>query len=176
VDAVKARRGFPPFQALIEEHRGLVYRFLVASVGPVEADDCFQETFLAALRTYPNLRHGENLRAWLMAIAASKAADAGRRTARRPVPVAEPEPAAGAGVGAARHDEPAVPDPNDPLWRAVRALSDRQRTAVVLRTVLDRPYGEVAMVMGSSEETARAHVSQGLASLRRTLKDAEVER
>ncbi len=175
MDGMTGRRGFPPFQALIEEHRGLVYRFLVASVGPVEADDCFQETFLAALRTYPNLRNSENLRAWLMAIAASKAADAGRRRGGRPVPVADPDPPGEmtAGSGA---DDPGWPDPNDPLWRAVRGLPERQRTAVVLRTVLDRGYAEVAAVMGSSEETARAHVSRGLARLRRTLKDVEVER
>ena len=59
--SVRRAAGLPPFQTLIDEHRGLVYRFLLASVGPVDADDCFQETFLAALRTYPTLRHGENL-------------------------------------------------------------------------------------------------------------------
>ena len=44
-----------------------VYRFLMATVGPNEADDCFQETFLAALRAYPDLKHGDNLRAWVLA-------------------------------------------------------------------------------------------------------------
>jgi RNA polymerase sigma factor (sigma-70 family) len=171
---VSGRAGFPPFQALIDSHRGLIYRFLVASVGPAEADDCFQETFLAALRTYPNLRHGDNLRAWLMAIAASKAADAGRGRVRRPVPVADPAPLADAGRAAGIED-PEVPDPADPLWRAVRALPERQRTAVVLRTVMDRPYTEVADAMGSSEQTARAHVSQGLARLRRALMEQDVE-
>ena len=79
--------GLPPFQRFADEHRTHVWRFLVAAVGPVEADDCFQETFLAALRAYPSLRHGENLRSWVMTIAANKAVDAGRSRRRRPVAV-----------------------------------------------------------------------------------------
>ena len=179
---VRGAAGLPPFGSLIDQHRSLVYRFLLASVGPTDADDCFQETFLAALRTYPTLRHGENLRGWLMAIAASKAADEGRRRARRPAPVADPAevaavaPTGGVGAGAAgHHEDPAPADPDDPLWRAVRRLPERQRTAVVLRTVLDRPYHEVAAAMACSEQTARAHVSQGLARLRRALADEDVE-
>ena len=46
----------PPFQVLIDEHRDDVYRFLRASVGAHDADDAFQETFIAALRAYPRLR------------------------------------------------------------------------------------------------------------------------
>jgi DNA-directed RNA polymerase specialized sigma24 family protein len=61
------------------------------------------------------------------------------------------------------------------LWRAVRPLPDQQRTAVVLRTMLDRPYGEVATALGCSERTARAHVSQGLARLRGVLRADDVE-
>jgi len=59
----------PPFQRFLDAHRDLVWRFLVSSVGPVDAEDCFQETFLAALRAYPRLRAGSNLRAWVLTIA-----------------------------------------------------------------------------------------------------------
>ena len=45
--------GLPPFQRFLEEHADVVYRFVVASVGRGEAEDLFQETFLAALRAYP---------------------------------------------------------------------------------------------------------------------------
>ncbi|MGI8585098.1 MAG: RNA polymerase sigma factor, partial [Thermoleophilaceae bacterium] len=76
----------PPFQAFLDEHRSAVLAFLLATVGPVEADDCFQETFLAALRAYPDLRDGRNLRGWVMTIAHRKAIDAVRARARRPVP------------------------------------------------------------------------------------------
>ena len=52
----------PPFQAVFEAQRTDVYRFLVATAGPVDADDCFQETWIAALRAYPRLRRADNLR------------------------------------------------------------------------------------------------------------------
>jgi DNA-directed RNA polymerase specialized sigma24 family protein len=46
----------PPFQLLLDRHSGELFRFLSASVGPVDAEDAFQETFLSALRAYPKLR------------------------------------------------------------------------------------------------------------------------
>ena len=52
----------PPFQRFLDEHREDVWRFLVASVGREAADDCFQETFLAALRAYPRMRADEPAR------------------------------------------------------------------------------------------------------------------
>src|SRR5918999_5257088 len=77
----------PPFQALLDEHRDDVYRFLVASLGREEADDCFQETFISAMRAYPRLRDASNLRSWLFTIAHRKAIDAHRARARRALPV-----------------------------------------------------------------------------------------
>jgi RNA polymerase sigma factor (sigma-70 family) len=79
----------PPFQAFMDAHRDDVYRFLVACVGAEEADDCFQETFLSALRAYPRLDDGSNLRAWILTIAHRKAIDAHRSRKRRPVPAEE---------------------------------------------------------------------------------------
>src|SRR6478672_11838368 len=108
------RSGLPPFEDFMEEHRVIVYRFLMASAGPSEADDCFQETFLSALRAYPTLRDGSNLRAWVLTIATRKVIDAARARARRAVPVAEPDP------GASRDEE--SPDGAGPIWEAVRAL------------------------------------------------------
>src|SRR5881275_2066051 len=66
----------PPFQRFLEDHRDDVWRFLVAAVGRTDADDCFQETFMAAMRAYPRLRAGgpdHNLRAWVLTIAHRKA-------------------------------------------------------------------------------------------------------
>jgi RNA polymerase sigma factor (sigma-70 family) len=167
----------PPFQVFFDQHHAIVHRFLVASVGPGEADDCFQETFLSALRAYPALRHGENLRAWVLAIAANKAIDAGRARSRRAAPVADiaetvSAAAAGTGLATVSQDAGDPVDPADPLWSAVRALPERMRTAVVLRHVLDRSYGELAAVMGGTEEAARANVHQGVKRLRAAMREA----
>jgi RNA polymerase sigma factor (sigma-70 family) len=148
--------GTPPFQALLDAHRNDVYRFLVAAVGPVEADDCFQETFLSALRAYPRLRDHSNLRAWLLTIAHRKAIDAHRSRRRRAVPVESPPE---------RPAPPAV-DGEPALWEAVRDLPNKQRAAILCRYVSDLPYAEIGDVVGCSEEAARQNVRAGLAKLR----------
>ena len=148
--------GKPPFQVLLDTHREEVFRFLVAAAGPGEADDCFQETFLSALRAYPRLRDGSNLRAWLLKIASNKAIDAHRSRQRRPAPADQlPEPASG------------PPPETDPaLWGAVRALPPRQRASILHRYVSDLPYAEIGRVVGCSDEAARRNVHEGLKKLR----------
>src|SRR2546426_11726011 len=92
----------PPFQRLLDEHGSSVLRWLITSVGPAEAEDCFQETMLSALRAYPKLRDSSNLRGWLLTIARRKAIDSHRAGTRRPAPVADGELEAalgGAGAG-----------------------------------------------------------------------------
>lgn len=113
---------------------------------------------MSALRGYPRLRHGDNLRAWLYTIAQRKATDAVRRAARRPTrdldgvdPVAPPDP---------------EPDP-DGVWLTVRRLPPKQRAAVVHRYALDLAYAEIGERMGTSEAAARQNVSAGLRRLRR---------
>lgn len=149
----------PPFQRFLEEHGEPVYRFLVASVGPEEAQDCFQETFLAALRAYPRLRDAANLRSWVMTIAHRKALDSYRSRRRRPEPVASVPDASG------RPDEDGDPG----VWRRVRTLPAKQREAVVLRYVGDMPYHDVARTMGTSEAAARQNVRLALRKLREVM-------
>ncbi len=154
----------PPFQLLLDAHGGEVHRFLIASVGRGDADDCYQETWLAALRAYPRLRDHSNLRAWLFTIATRKAIDHARARRRAPVPVAEVrEPAAS-------EREPDVPgrEPaEETLWGLVRVLPAKQRTALALRYVADAGYGEIAAAMGTSEDAARRSVHEGLKRLRK---------
>jgi RNA polymerase sigma factor (sigma-70 family) len=148
--------GLPPFQRFLEEHADVVYRFLVASVGRGEADDAFQETFLSALRAYPRLRPGSNLRSWVMTIAHRKAVDAHRGRRRRPEPVQEVPDRPG------RAEEDGDPG----VWRRVRGLPPKQREAVVLRFVGDLPYNDVARTMGTTEAAARQNVRLALGRLR----------
>ena len=150
----------PPFQRFLDEHRDAVWGFLAASVGPVEADDCFQETFMSALKAYPRLGADSNLRAWVLTIAHRKAIDAHRRRARRAVPTENVEELAGAA--------PPPRDGRDPeLWSAVEALPERQRTVVLLRYVADLSHAEIAQVVGSSEEAARSALHSALSKLRK---------
>jgi RNA polymerase sigma factor (sigma-70 family) len=147
----------PPFQVVLESHRRDVHRFLVASVGREECDDCFQETFLSALRAYPKLRDASNLRGWLLTIAHHKALDAHRARARRPAPVGEVPEVAGS-------DEMGVRD--EELWARVRELPAKQRAALMLRFAGDLAYQEIAIAMETSAEAARRNVHEGLKRMR----------
>jgi len=154
--------GLPPFQRFLDCHREVVWRFLLSTVGPVEAEDCFQETFVSALRAYPRLREDSNLRAWVLTIAHRKALDVHRGRARRAIPVAE----------VAAVDERAAPSPPDrdqALWDAVGELPARQRSAVVLRFVGDLPHSDIAAAIGCSEDAARRSLHEGLSKLRKVV-------
>jgi RNA polymerase sigma factor (sigma-70 family) len=148
----------PPFQILIDEHAGDVMAVCRGAVGRGDADDCFQETFVAALRAYPKLKENDNLRGWLITIAHRKAVDHHRARGRRPVPVAEVA-------------EVAVsdPEPGDGIWAAVGALPPKQRAAVTLRYASDLPHAEIAAALGCSPEAARRSLHEGIKRLRREL-------
>ncbi len=150
------RAELPPFERVLERHGGDVWRFAVSQVGIQRADDVFQETMLAALSAYPSLRDPRVVRPWLLRIAARKAIDLFRSTARSPVPVPDPEPGTAS--------EPEVPD--DALWGRVRSLPAKQRQAVALRFVLDLEYAAIAATMDTSPEAARRNVFEALRTLR----------
>jgi RNA polymerase sigma factor (sigma-70 family) len=151
----------PPFEQVVTEHGALVLRVCRAVVGPRDAEDVWSETFLAALRAYPGLRPGSNIRGWLVTIAHRKAIDWVRARARAPLPVDPPpdRPAPAA--------EPAGPDSE--LWHAVASLPAKQRAAVAYHYAADLPYAQVAALIGGSEAAARRSAADGIASLRKTL-------
>jgi len=155
----------PPFQSLIDDHGRALHRFLVATIGPGDADDCYQETWLAALRAYPEVRDASNLRGWLFTIGHRKAIDAARARKRRATPIAEPgelrpadtasDPAQGRSwLGGAE------------VWDAVAALPVKQRAALALRFIADCAYAEIGRAMQTSEDAARRSVHEALRKLR----------
>jgi RNA polymerase sigma factor (sigma-70 family) len=149
----------PPFQTLLDEHAADVMGVLRGAVGRADAEDCFQETFLAALRAYPKLQSSDNLRGWLLTIAHRKAIDHHRVNGRKPVTMAEPP-------------EIPVEDPepaDDGIWTAVGTLPPKQRAAVALRYGSDLPHAEIAAALGCSPEAARRSLHEGIKRLRREL-------
>ena len=146
--------------ARFDRQSAAVHRFLVVAVGPDAADDAFQETFISALRAYPRLRDADHLDRWILRIASRKAIDHHRSQRRRPVPTDDiPEP-----------DARARGEPHDSLWEAVGTLPAKQRVAVIHRHVMDMSYQQIAEVMGTTREAARANVSAGVRRLREVLR------
>jgi RNA polymerase sigma factor (sigma-70 family) len=159
-----------PFEPFHAAHRAAVLRLLVGMVGPDDTLDCFQETFLKALRAWPPSEPAGRLDSWVLTIAHRTALDLLRGNASVVSTDEVPEQAAADAI------EPAL-DALDAteLWDAVRALAPKQRGAVVLRGVLDRSHSEVAAVLGCSEEAARRSWADGLRTLRRRIDDGDLE-
>ncbi|WP_231989722.1 RNA polymerase sigma factor [Mycobacterium sp. 852002-51057_SCH5723018] len=156
----------PPFEAVVTHHGATVWRVVRAVVGHADADDAWSDTFLAALKAYPQLPADANIEAWLVTIAHRKAIDVTRAASRRAVPVADPPDAAA----------PARADAHDlDLDAAVGALPPKQRQAVAYHYLAGLPYAEIAVILQSSVAAARRAAADGIATLRRTYPVATAE-
>lgn len=154
-----------PFEDVVAEYGPTVLRVCRAVIGPVDAEDAWSETFLSALRAYPDLAPGTNIEAWLVTIAHRRAIDAGRARSRRATPTDTlPERAAAGADPAERH-----PD----LWSALARLPDKQRLAVTYHHIAGLPYAAVAELLGNSPAAARRAASDGVATLRISYREDE---
>jgi RNA polymerase sigma-70 factor, ECF subfamily len=138
------------------------------------AADLAAETFAIAFRGWAKLegRTDEEVRAWLFTVA--------RRQVGRYLRRARAEQRAvrrlGIQVPTVYEDDVELIEQRAGL-KTLRAevgaqlerLGPDQRDAVRLRVVEERPYPEVAMALGVSEQAARARVSRGLRALRSVL-------
>lgn len=156
-----------PFERIVEQHAETVLRVCRAVLGVADADDAWSETFIAAMRAYPQLSEAANVEAWLVTIAHRKAIDVLRAAKRQPLPVEElPEMPTTLGV-------PGSGNPD--LWDCVRALPDKQRQAVAYHYVAGLPYAEIAEILGGTVDAARRAAADGIKSLRKTYPGATVK-
>ena len=148
-----------PFERIVEQHGATVLRVCRAVLGPHEAQDAWSETFLSALRAYPDLADGANVQAWLVTIAHRKAIDITRARSRGPVPVSSPpEPP----------PDPGIPEPGTgDVWTDVAALPTKQRQAIAYHFLAGLPHHEVAEIIGGTTDAARRAAADGIKSLRR---------
>lgn len=148
-----------PFETVVADHGATVLRVCRAVLAPGDVDDAWSETFLSAMKAYPDLPADANLEAWLVTIAHRKAIDAVRAARRRAVPTERvPDTAA----------PPARDRPDPDLVEAVTRLPAKQRRAVAYHYLAGLPHGEVAAILGGSTDAARRAAADGIATLRRT--------
>ena len=137
------------FGELLERHEREIFAYALRMTGSrSDAEDLYQETFLAAFRAWPPPRR-DNERAWLYRIATNKAID-GARKRRVNVRVEDLR------LVAPEHGGVTTVD----LANAIRSLPAGQRAAFVLHAVEGRPYREIARTLDCSEEAARTRVSE----------------
>jgi RNA polymerase sigma-70 factor (ECF subfamily) len=157
------------FDDLLQRYEKEIYRFARRMTGDREdAADVLQETFLRAFKSFPKLPSDANHRAWLYRVAGRLSLNLARsKKVRQAVPIEE-----------ALH----LPERNGDLESlvetrrlaralsaTVRNLSSRQRIALLQRKFEGLSYGDIALTLRCSEESARAHVYQAMEKIRRKL-------
>jgi RNA polymerase sigma factor (sigma-70 family) len=152
-----------PFEEVVSEYGQTVLRVCRAVLGPVDAEDAWSETFLSALRAYPDLPPDTNIEAWLVTIAHRRALDACRARSRRPTPTDSPP------ERPAPRADPATRDPD--LWNALARLPTKQRQALAYHHIAGLPFTEIAELLGNSPDAARRAAADGIRTLRKTYRE-----
>ena len=143
----------------------LIYR-IVGNVA--DAQDLTQEAFIKALQRKEQLKDIEKAAHWLSRIASNTAIDFLRRAGR--VSFSEldemPEPVA---VSAMESPEQMVlrTERREYLQSGLDILTERERTALLLRDVEDLPAEEVAARLQCSKATVRSHIANARVKLRK---------
>jgi RNA polymerase sigma factor (sigma-70 family) len=163
--------GKQPFEAIVSAHASTVLRVCRAVLGPADADDAWSETFLSAMKAYPDLPADANVEAWLVTIAHRKAIDVTRAAARRAIPVAETPDTGTPDTGTVGD---ADPDAAAELAQAVAKLPAKQKQAIAYHYLAGLPYAEVAAILGGSADAARRAAADGIATLRRSYPGARL--
>src|ERR671916_2092219 len=166
----RARAGDPDaYAALVRGHQEIAFRTAYLITGnAADAEDAAQEGFVKAHRALRRFRAGEPLRPWLLTIVANEARNRRRAAGRRAALVLR---AAGEG----RPSGEAAPSPEAALLAGERRaallaglgrLSERDRTVIACRYLLDLSEAETAATLGVRAGTVKSRLSRALARLR----------
>ena len=149
---------------LLAEYGGAIGRvaYLVLR-DQADADEVVSDTMVTAWRRADQLRDDAALRTWLLRIATRHALS--RRRRRRPVQRLEAASSL-AGYGEPSADRVAVAE-------AIAALPPRTRAAIALHHVAGLTVSETADALGTSQNTVKSQLRDGMARLRTAL-DAPV--
>lgn len=178
-----ARRGFQD-EALI--HLDAVYRFALRLTGtPDRAEDLVQETFLRAYRAWDQYEAGTRAKSWLFTIARNVFLRQEERGKRHDEIVRSETRSGGPGPGEAGVDlvnpvwvSTMGKDPegeffdsivDDEVLKAIDALPEEYRTAVVLSDVEGLSYQEIGEMMGVPVGTVKSRLFRGRRRLQKEL-------
>ena len=163
------------FERIVGEHRRAVY-MMARRLLPTheEADEAAQIAFVRAWQARASFRGASSIRTWLIRIAlnVAKSMQTARRASAAPPEPGEPDAVERVPDGVEGSEERlGRRQARQRVRRAVLALPDRQREAVLLKVFSDLTYRETADVMQLSEGAVKAHVHQAVSNLRRLLSE-----
>ncbi len=127
------------------------------------AEELVQEAFLAAHRRWHRLEAYADPSAWLRRVVVNRSVSVVRRRVA--------EAAALTRLYGRREVPDALPEHDEAVWRAVRALPRRQAQVVVLYYVDDRSVTEIAQILRLADGTVKAHLHQARQALAGALAD-----
>ena len=161
-----------PFESVVTRHGPTVLRVCRAVLGPsADADDAWSETFLAALKAWPDLDESTNIEAWLVRVAHRKAIDITRQHARRARILSPTSPEElqefENGVEGTSTSNCSTTSSRGELWELVASLPNRQRQAIGYHYFGGLSHQETAELIGSNADAVRRAAADGMKKLRR---------
>jgi RNA polymerase sigma-70 factor (ECF subfamily) len=147
------------FEALVRPLYSPAFRLAVAILhDPGDAEDAVQEALLKAWRRFSTFREGNDLRPWLLTIVGNQCRSVRRGRWWSLIRVADPVRVE------ASHEESSVIGAD--LRRALLKLGHQQRLTLALHFYLDLPYEEMARVLGTTSQAAKARTHRAMVQLR----------
>lgn len=159
---IKPLRTGGELEETILRYQNMVYGLALARTGsPADADDVFQETFLAYYRAGKTFREEEHRKAWLLRTALNLSRRVTQSTYRKKVvPLEE-----GEGI-----TEPFREPEENQVWQALQSLPEEYRLPLYLFYFEELPTGQIAKALSLRPGAVRMRLSRGREKLRELLK------
>ncbi len=159
------------FDTLVEKHSGELFAYIWRMLRDTpDAEDCLQETFLRAYRSYSRLPIDANHRAWLYKIATNTARSHAKRRSiqqRRTIDL-EPDLQSDRSLPLDRVQQR---EQLKLIAQAIETLPYQQRAALIMKKYQELSYEAIATALDCSEDAARANVYQAIKKLKAQFRD-----
>lgn len=156
------RRTSGEIEEVIDRYRSTVFGLALAKTGSrADAEDVFQEVFLAYYQSGKSFSDEEHRKAWLLRTTLNHCKRlAGSAWRRRTVPLEEGREEA----------FPFQTAEENEVWQAVRSLDESLRLPIYLFYFQDLTTRQIAQALGVGEGAVRMRLSRGRTRLRACLK------